>query len=129
MISAPDLERARRNGLAALGEATRRALTNLGAAAVLALAAPRSLVWTTRGAPALWPALTRQMAWVAAAGLPLVGLVHVGMGSYLAMQAFFGATFVDGASSRVGDMLLLRDVSGDDREDAPESLVHSAPSR
>jgi sterol desaturase/sphingolipid hydroxylase (fatty acid hydroxylase superfamily) len=37
--------------------------------------------------------------------------------------------FVDGASSRVGDMLLLRDVSGDDRDDAPASLVDSVPSR
>ena len=29
-------------------------------------------------------------------GLPMVGLVHVGLGSFLAMQAYFGATFMDG---------------------------------
>jgi phospholipid/cholesterol/gamma-HCH transport system permease protein len=35
-------------------------------------------------------------------GLPLVGLVHVGLGSFLAMQAYFGATFVAAAGPLVG---------------------------
>lgn len=35
-------------------------------------------------------------------GLPLVGLVHVGMGSFLSMQAYFGATFVDGIGPVTG---------------------------
>ena len=35
-------------------------------------------------------------------GLPLVGLVHVGMGSFLSMQAYFGATFMDGIGPVTG---------------------------
>jgi phospholipid/cholesterol/gamma-HCH transport system permease protein len=38
---------------------------------------------------------------VGAAG-PLVALVHVGMGSFLAMQAFYGATFTEGVGAVVG---------------------------
>ena len=37
-----------------------------------------------------------------AMGLPLVGLVHVGMGSFLSMQAYFGATFMDGIGPVTG---------------------------
>ncbi len=37
-----------------------------------------------------------------ATGLPLVGLVHVGMGSFLSMQAYFGATFMDGIGPVTG---------------------------
>ena len=37
-----------------------------------------------------------------AMGLPLVAVVHVGMGSFLAMQAYFGATFLDGIGPVVG---------------------------
>lgn len=35
-------------------------------------------------------------------GLPLVGLVHVGLGSFLSMQAYFGATFMDGIGPVTG---------------------------
>jgi phospholipid/cholesterol/gamma-HCH transport system permease protein len=35
-------------------------------------------------------------------GLPIVGLVHVGMGSFLSMQAYFGATFMDGIGPVTG---------------------------
>ncbi|MDX2035757.1 MAG: ABC transporter permease [Isosphaeraceae bacterium] len=34
--------------------------------------------------------------------LPITALVHVGLGSFLAMQAYFGATFVDGIGPVVG---------------------------
>ena len=37
-----------------------------------------------------------------AMGLPMVGLVHVGMGSFLSMQAYFGATFMDGIGPVTG---------------------------
>jgi phospholipid/cholesterol/gamma-HCH transport system permease protein len=37
-----------------------------------------------------------------ALGMPLVGLVHVGMGSFLSMQAYFGATFMDGIGPVTG---------------------------
>jgi phospholipid/cholesterol/gamma-HCH transport system permease protein len=35
-------------------------------------------------------------------GIPLVALVHVGIGSFLSMQAYFGGTFVDGTGAVVG---------------------------
>ena len=34
--------------------------------------------------------------------MPLVGLVHVGLGSFLSMQAYFGATFMDGIGPVTG---------------------------
>jgi phospholipid/cholesterol/gamma-HCH transport system permease protein len=43
-----------------------------------------------------------QLSWMLAMGLPLVGLVHVGMGSFLALQAYYGSTFVDGTGAVVG---------------------------
>ncbi|MEW4570146.1 ABC transporter permease [Tautonia sp. JC769] len=43
-----------------------------------------------------------QLDWLILAGLPIVGLVHVGMGSFLSMQAYFGATFEAGVGPVVG---------------------------
>lgn len=43
-----------------------------------------------------------QLTWILAMGFPLVGLVHVGMGSFLALQAYYGSTFVDGTGAVVG---------------------------
>lgn len=44
----------------------------------------------------------QQLTWMLAMGFPLVGLVHVGMGSFLALQAYYGSTFVDGTGAVVG---------------------------
>ncbi len=44
----------------------------------------------------------QQLSWMLAMGFPLVGLVHVGMGSFLALQAYYGSTFVDGTGAVVG---------------------------
>ncbi|WP_422925212.1 ABC transporter permease [Singulisphaera sp. PoT] len=43
-------------------------------------------------------------------GIPLVGLAHVGMGSFLSMQAYYGGTFVDGTGAVVG-VGLVRNVA------------------
>jgi len=43
-----------------------------------------------------------QLSWMLAMGFPLVGLVHIGMGSFLALQAYYGSTFVDGTGAVVG---------------------------
>ena len=37
--------------------------------------------------------MVRQLSWMLAFGFPLVGLVHVAMGSFLSMQAYYGSTF------------------------------------
>ena len=47
-------------------------------------------------------AVTDELSWLFALGLPLVGLVHVGMGGFLAMQAYYGGTFLDGTGAVVG---------------------------
>lgn len=98
------------DGLAGLGRGTRQALAQIGAVAVLAGDAVRSWAFPRGAAPPFGPAVRRQMAWILAAGLPIVGLVHVGIGSFLSMQAFFGATFVDGAGAVVG-IGLVRNVA------------------
>ena len=43
-----------------------------------------------------------QLDRVLAMAMPLVGLVHVGLGSFLSMQAYFGATFMDGIGPVTG---------------------------
>jgi phospholipid/cholesterol/gamma-HCH transport system permease protein len=48
----------------------------------------------------------QQLGWMIGMGIPLVGLVHVGMGSFLALQAYYGSTFVDGTGAVVGVGLL-----------------------
>jgi phospholipid/cholesterol/gamma-HCH transport system permease protein len=53
----------------------------------------------------------RQVSWMLAYGFPLVGLVHIAMGSFLAMQAYYGSTFIDGTGAVVG-VGLLRNLGG-----------------
>jgi phospholipid/cholesterol/gamma-HCH transport system permease protein len=44
-------------------------------------------------------------------GVPLVGLVHIALGSFLSLQAYYGSTFVDGTGAVVG-VGLLRNLGG-----------------
>jgi phospholipid/cholesterol/gamma-HCH transport system permease protein len=76
----------------------------LGAGAVGAVLRPRP------GSRPLTRSVVRQASWMLAAGLPLVGLVHVALGSFLAMQAYYGATFVIATGPVVG-LGLLRNLS------------------
>ncbi|CAN5866047.1 hypothetical protein BH23PLA1_BH23PLA1_26130 [soil metagenome] len=102
-----------RSGSGLLDTIGRNALDLLGylggigilfASAVCALVRPRGTALPLRRA------LDRQLQWLLGTGVPLVGLAHVGMGSFLAMQAFFGATFVEGAGPVVG-LGLVRNVA------------------
>ena len=52
-----------------------------------------------------------QLFWMLVTGLPLVGLVHIAMGSFLSLQAYYGSTFVDGTGAVVG-VGLLRNLGG-----------------
>ncbi len=56
----------------------------------------------SEGSMTIWQATLRKLDWLLGVGLPVVGLIHVGMGSYLAMQAYFGATFDVGVGPVVG---------------------------
>jgi phospholipid/cholesterol/gamma-HCH transport system permease protein len=64
-----------------------------------------------RGLPGFARTIVRQLSWMLAFGFPLVGLVHVAMGSFLSMQAYYGSTFIDGTGAVVG-VGLLRNLGG-----------------
>jgi phospholipid/cholesterol/gamma-HCH transport system permease protein len=87
-------------------------LAYLGGLAILVLAAAFSVVSVSRedDVPGFWSTLKNELGWLLFMGLPLIGLVHVGMGSFLSMQAYFGSTFVDGTGAVVG-VGLLRNVA------------------
>lgn len=91
-----------------VGRLTTGTLGYFGSATLLTLAAAAAIV---RGKddedePSLYAAATHELSWMLWAGMPLVGLVHVAMGSFLSMQAYFGSTFVDGTGAVVGVGLL-----------------------
>jgi phospholipid/cholesterol/gamma-HCH transport system permease protein len=90
--------------LGTIGRITLAGLAYLGGMALLAGAAVRSLGRSKRAGNSLplGRAVGRQVTWLISMGLPLVGLVHVGLGSFLSMQAFFGGTFADGTGAVVG---------------------------
>jgi len=88
--------------LAWVGRRTIAAVVDLGHMATLLGEAARSLVRPAPESPPFRPALTHQLAALLGMGLPLVGLVHFGMGSFLSLQAYFGGTFVDGTGAVVG---------------------------
>ena len=52
-----------------------------------------------------------QLFWMLFMGIPMVGLVHVAIGSFLSLQAYYGSTFVDGTGAVVG-VGLLRNLGG-----------------
>jgi phospholipid/cholesterol/gamma-HCH transport system permease protein len=75
----------------------------LGRLAILAISALRASVQPSSSSATSFAAeTTQQLDRLLGMGLPSVALVHVGMGSFLAMQAYFGATFVDGIGPVVG---------------------------
>ena len=98
--------------IAWVGAATIGMLAYCGGAAMLATSAAVSVVSFARDddAPGFWGTMKAELGWLLFTGVPLVGLVHVGMGSFLSMQAYFGSTFVDGTGAVVG-VGLLRNVA------------------
>ncbi len=74
----------------------------LGRLGLLATSALRSIVLPVGAAPSFPRETSRQLDLLFRTGLPMVGLVHVGMGSFLSMQAYFGATFIDGIGPVTG---------------------------
>ena len=71
----------------------------LGSAKLLALSACRTLIRTpedSRSVP-LRGACLEQLSWMLRAGLPLAILINASLGGLLAMQAYYGATFVQAA--------------------------------
>jgi len=101
--------------VAAVGQTVMAMLAYLGSTALLALEALAYLAWPFGRSHALEGSLGRvlvhSLAWMMALGIPIVGLVHVALGSFLSLQAYYGSTFVDGAGAVVG-VGLLRNLGG-----------------
>ncbi len=87
----------------------------VGGVTLLAMAALGSVVWPGRrdqvATPGFVKTLMHQLFWMLFTGLPLVGLVHFFIGSFLSLQAYYGSTFVDGTGAVVG-VGLLRNMGG-----------------
>jgi phospholipid/cholesterol/gamma-HCH transport system permease protein len=75
------------------------AVRYLGGVGLLGCAVLRAILRPRRG---LVPATWRQLVEVIGGALGIVLLVHFSMGSFLSMQAFFGATFREAAGAVVG---------------------------
>ena len=74
----------------------------LGGAAGLLAGSLGALVRSTGVEESLVAGTARQVDRLVGLSWGVVALVHIGMGSFLAMQAYFGATFVDGIGPVVG---------------------------
>jgi phospholipid/cholesterol/gamma-HCH transport system permease protein len=74
----------------------------LGGLALLMTSALRAMIRGSTGGPSFLSLASKQLDRLLSMGLPLVGLVHVGLGSFLSMQAYFGATFMDGIGPVTG---------------------------
>jgi phospholipid/cholesterol/gamma-HCH transport system permease protein len=88
----------------------------LGGVTILAFEAAGWALWPrfTRSAseaPGFLKTLMHQLVWMLFMGIPLVGMVHIAMGSFLSLQAYYGSTFVDGTGAVVG-VGLLRNLGG-----------------
>lgn len=73
-----------------------------GFAILLGSAAVSAIRIDDQTSPRFWPAVRRQVGWMIGAGLPMVALLNICLGSFLSMQAFYGATFVEAAGPVVG---------------------------
>jgi len=91
-----------------VGKSVIGVLSYLGGVAALMISAAVSLITFHRDddLPGFWTVLKEELWWLLLTGAPLVGLVHVAMGSFLSMQAYFGSTFLDGTGAVVGVGLL-----------------------
>jgi phospholipid/cholesterol/gamma-HCH transport system permease protein len=103
-----------------VGWACRSVLATLGycgGATCLALGAVGSVIWPASSgdheaaAPPFIKTFTNQLCWMLLAGAPLVGLVHIAMGTFLALQSYYGSTFIEGTGAVVG-VGLLRNLGG-----------------
>ena len=100
-----------------LGRSVLAVVSYSGGVTLLAFGALGSLLWPRRdraqaaAAPGFWKTLMHQLFWMLMMGVPLVGMVHVAMGSFLSLQAYYGSTFIDGTGAVVG-VGLLRNLGG-----------------
>ncbi len=99
-----------------LGRSVLAIMGYVGGVTLLAMAALGAFLWPLSSrdqapAPGFLKTLMHQLFWMLFTGFPLVGLVHIAMGSFLSLQAYYGSTFVDGTGAVVG-VGLLRNLGG-----------------
>jgi phospholipid/cholesterol/gamma-HCH transport system permease protein len=88
--------------LGQVGRTVLSALAYVGGLGLLLASASRAAVGRRAAGPGLRRLLCDELSWMLGMGLPLVALVHVGLGSFLAMQSYYGGTFVEGTGAVVG---------------------------
>ncbi|MFI5454232.1 MAG: ABC transporter permease [Isosphaerales bacterium] len=98
-----------RSVLAILGYFGGVTLLALGAAG--SVLRPRLSREEAAAAPGFMKTVMHQLFWMLVMGVPLVGLVHIAMGSFLSLQAYYGSTFIEGTGAVVG-VGLLRNLGG-----------------
>jgi phospholipid/cholesterol/gamma-HCH transport system permease protein len=99
-----------------LGRSVVEAIAYVGGVTLMASRAAGWLLWPVPGrneapAPGFAKTVMHQLGWMLFLGIPLVGMVHVAIGSFLSLQAYYGSTFVDGTGAVVG-VGLLRNLGG-----------------
>jgi phospholipid/cholesterol/gamma-HCH transport system permease protein len=86
-------------------------VTLLAMSALSSIVLPRVFRDQTAATPGFLKTMMHQLFWMLFMGLPLVGMVHFAIGSFLSLQAYYGSTFVDGTGAVVG-VGLLRNMGG-----------------
>jgi phospholipid/cholesterol/gamma-HCH transport system permease protein len=99
-----------------IGRAVLASTSYVGGVTILALASLGRALWPSFSresdeAPGFMRTVMYQLGWMLFMGMPLVGMVHVAIGSFLSLQAYYGSTFVDGTGAVVG-VGLLRNLGG-----------------
>jgi phospholipid/cholesterol/gamma-HCH transport system permease protein len=99
-----------------VGKSVVDCLGYVGGVALLLLRVVGWLIWPWQsvrheGRPRFFKSLMHQLFWMLAMGIPMVALVHIAIGSFLSLQAYYGSTFVDGTGAVVG-VGLLRNLGG-----------------
>jgi phospholipid/cholesterol/gamma-HCH transport system permease protein len=87
-----------------------RAIGYAGGIPIAAMGALRALVRPGKRSPRLRSAVARRLEEILKLGVPVIALAHVPLGSFLAMQAFFSATFTEAVGAVVG-LGLLRNLA------------------
>ena len=99
-----------------LGRSVAESLGYAGGVTLLLVRAAGWILWPWQSrreeaAPSFMKTLMHQLFWMFLMGIPLVGIVHIAVGSFLSLQAYYGSTFVDGTGAVVG-VGLLRNLGG-----------------
>ena len=102
--------------IAWVGRSSVESMGYVGGVTILLLRVAGSVIWPWKsrleeGSPGFTRSVMHHLFWMLYMGIPMVGLVHIAVGSFLSLQAYYGSTFVDGTGAVVG-VGLLRNLGG-----------------